>query len=123
MYNESLMQVFANPKNVGIIKNADGVGEATNELNEVAKIFIAVQDGIIIDAKFKAYGSPVVIASCSTLTTMIKNVNLDDAINISYADIIKQLGGDVEKDKLSSVIVAKDAMLIAIKNYKDKMAN
>lgn len=118
MYNEKLMQVFANPKNVGIIKCADGIGEATNEIGEVCKIFINVKDGVISEAKFKAYGNVTVIAGGSVLTKLLLGKTLDEAINISNDDIVEELGGEVEN--MASITAVKDAMLLAIKNYNDK---
>lgn len=120
MYSDKIMQIFANPKNVGIIKGADGTGEATNEFGEVVKIFISAEDGIIKDAKFKAYGSVVMIATGSVLTSMLKGQFIDNAINISNNDLKNALGGDVEEEKLPSLVACKDAMLLAIKNYRDK---
>lgn len=120
MYSDKIMQIFANPKNVGIIKGADGTGEVTNEFGEVVKIFLSVEDGIIKDAKFKAYGSVVMIATASTLTSMLKGQFLDNAINIANEDLVDALGGCVEEEKMPSLVACKDAMLLAIKNYRDK---
>ena len=100
MYSDKIMQIFANPKNVGIIKGADGTGEATNEFGEVVKVFINAEDGIIKDAKFKAYGSVVMIATGSVLTSMLKGQFIDNAINISNNDLKNALGGDVEEEKM-----------------------
>lgn len=121
MYSDKIMQAFANPKNVGIIKGADGVGEATNDLGEVVKIFISVEKNIIVDAKFKAYGGVLVIAGATTLTAYIKNKSLDESVETSTDLIVDMLGGDVEEDKKQSISIAKDAMLMAIKNYRDKL--
>lgn len=120
MYSDKIMQIFANPKNVGVIKGADGAGEATNEFGEVVKFFINAEDGIIKDAKFKAYGGVVLIASASVLTTMVKGQFIDNAINISNNDLKVALGGVIEEEKMPSVVACKDAMLLAIKNYRDK---
>ena len=118
MYNERLMQVFARPKNVGIIKGADAVGEATNSIGEISKIYITVKEGVIVEAKFKAYGSATVIASSSVLTVLMKGKTIDEAINITKKDIISELGNQV--DNISSIEVCIDAMLLAIKNFRDK---
>ncbi|MBQ8749818.1 MAG: iron-sulfur cluster assembly scaffold protein [Clostridia bacterium] len=120
MYSDKIMQIFANPKNVGTLKGADATGEATNEFGEVVKIFINAEDGIITDAKFKAYGSVVAIASGSTVTTLIKGKFLDDAINVSNEMILESLGGVIDKEKIPSLKIAREALLLALKNYKDK---
>ena len=120
MYNEKLMQIFSSPKNVGIIKGADGVGEATNALGEVSKIFINVEDGKIAESKFKAYGNVVVIAASSVMTLVVKDKTIEEAINITNEDIIDALGGNISDEDIQSIVVVKDALLLAIKNYKDK---
>lgn len=121
MYSEKILQIFANPKNVGIIKNGSALGEATNEFGEIVKIFINVEDNIITEAKFKAYGGVVVIATGSVLTTQLKGLDIDEAVNISTKDLVAKLGGEVDENKLPSVAVVKDAMLLAIKIYKDSL--
>ncbi|MGN1227012.1 MAG: iron-sulfur cluster assembly scaffold protein [Christensenellales bacterium] len=120
MYSDKIMQIFANPKNVGNLKGADATGEASNEFGEVVKIYLNGEDGIITDVRFKAYGGVVAIASASVVTTLIKGKFLDDAINVSNDMILQSLGGVIDKDKMPSLVIAKDAMLLAIKNYKDK---
>lgn len=93
MYSDKIMQIFARPKNVGIIKNAESVGEA-GDVNgaDYIKMFLRIEDTEIKDAKFKAFGSPFTIACMSILTGMLKGQELSQLNEISGKTVIDYLG-------------------------------
>jgi len=103
VYNQKIMSLFEKPKNVGIIKCADGVGEAGNiEIGQLVKIYIRIEDEVIKEAKFKAYGGVITIASASVLTSLIKDMSIDALVS----------GGE-EGVTLASVVPMVKAMLFA----------
>ncbi len=123
MYNEIVMEHFQNPKNVGEIPDADGIGEmGSKECGDTMVVYIKVKDNIIEDIKFKTYGCCAAIASSSIATEMVKGKTLDEAEKLTKAAIIEKLGGLPEK-KIHCSLLAEDAIHAAIKDYKQKKLN
>jgi len=84
MYSEKVMDHFNNPRNVGEIKDADGIGEVGNPVcGDIMKIYIKVKDNKIIDCKFKTFGCGAAIATSSMITEMVKGKDIDEALKIS----------------------------------------
>ena len=108
MYNETVLDHFNNPRNVGKIE--DGViGEVSSPgCGDTTFIYLDIEDGVIKDIKFKTFGCAAAIASSSMLTTMVKGMSLEDAKKITNADIVKQLGGLPEVKINCSVLAAED---------------
>ncbi len=120
MYSKKVLDTFANPKNVGEIENADGVGTVGNpSCGDIMKIFLKIKDDIIVDAKFKTFGCAAAIASSSTATEMIKGMKVDDALKIKNADVVKELEG-LPPQKIHCSVLAEEAITEAIKDYKSK---
>ena len=120
MYNETVMDHFAKPRNVGVIENADAVGEAGSpSCGDTTKVFIKVKDGKIVDIKFQTLGCAAAIASSSMLTEMAIGKTLEEALAITRDDVAESLGGLPEK-KLHCSNLAADALRKAIENYYDK---
>ena len=120
MYNEKVMEVFSNPKNVGEIENADGVGEVGNEVcGDIMKISLKIEDNIIKDAKFKTFGCAAAIATSSTATEMIIGKTVDEALEITNKIVIEKLGG-LPPQKLHCSVLAEEAIKKAIEDYKSK---
>ena len=123
MYTEQVMEHFTNPRNVGEIENADGVGEVGNaKCGDIMKIFLKIKDGIIEDVKFKTYGCASAIASTSALSELAKGKTLDEALKISAKDIDNYLG-NLPKHKFHCSILGHEALADAIKNYREQKNN
>ncbi|MFC1617929.1 iron-sulfur cluster assembly scaffold protein [Patescibacteria group bacterium] len=122
-YNDIILKHFKNPHNQGEIENPDGLGEAGNPVcGDVMQVFIDVKDDKIADIKFQTLGCGVAIATSSVLTDLAMGKSLDDAANISKADIIEELGGkeQVPPAKIHCSLLAEDALKKAIAAYRKK---
>lgn len=119
MYSKEVSEYFKNPINMGIIKNADGIGITENEIcSDIIKIYISInKKNIITDAKFEAKGCPPVIASCCAVTDMIKNMNIENAKNIVAKEIIERLNGLPKEKEHCAELVIK-TIKKAIENIK-----
>ncbi len=123
MYSEKVIEHFTNPRNVGEIENANGVGEVGNPVcGDTTKISLVVEDNIIKDIKFKTFGCGAAIASSSMLTEMAKGKTLEEAIKITNEDVAKMLDG-LPPQKMHCSNLAADAMHAAIEDYKSKHAS
>lgn len=119
-YNEKVMDHFANPRNVGEIVNADGVGEVGNPVcGDMMTFYIKVKDGKLDDVKFKTFGCGAAIAVSSMVSEMAKGKTLEQAIQISNKDVAKQLGG-LPENKLHCSNLGADALHKAIENYRQQ---
>lgn len=120
MYSEKVMDHFTNPRNVGEIPDADGVGtEGNPTCGDVMKISIKVENGKIIDAKFKTFGCGAAIAVSSMVTEMVKGKTLEDALAISKEAVANELGG-LPPQKMHCSNLGADALRKAIEDYKSK---
>lgn len=119
MYNEKVLQLFANPKNVGIIKGANGVGEAGKvEDGAYIKLYILVEDDIILNARYKVFGGVAIIAAGSIVTQLIKGKSIDEALTIKVEDINKTL--ELPSQMLPICEIAQQSIISAIKEYYKK---
>jgi len=117
MYTEKVMDHFTNPRNVGEISNADGIGEVGNaKCGDIMRIYLKVEDNIIKDVKFKTFGCGAAIATSSMVTEMVKGKSLDDALEISNAAVAEALDG-LPPAKMHCSNLAADALHEAIKDY------
>lgn len=118
MYTEKVMDHFTNPRNVGEIEDADGVGTVGNPAcGDIMKIFIKVKDNVIEDIKFKTFGCGAAIASSSVATELIKGKTIEEALKLTNKVVIEALGG-LPKEKLHCSVLAEDALKSAIEDYK-----
>ncbi len=117
-YTKEVMDHFSNPRNMGEIENADGIGEVGNPTcGDMMKITIKVKDDCIEDIKFKTLGCGAAIATSSILTELAIGKNLDDAYAISRNDVAEALGG-LPPEKMHCSNLAADGLQEAIKNYR-----
>jgi nitrogen fixation NifU-like protein len=122
MYSEILMEHFSNPRNVGEIPDADGVGEEGNPVcGDVMRIYIKVREGRIVDAKFRTFGCGAAIAVSSMITEMVKGKTLQEALEISKEQVAQALGG-LPPQKMHCSNLGADALRKAIEDYQRKAA-
>ena len=120
MYSEKVMDHFSNPRNVGEIKDADGVGTVGNPTcGDLMTMYIKVKDNKIEDVKFKTFGCGAAIATSSMTTELAKGKTIEEALNISRAEVAENLGG-LPPIKMHCSNLAADALHEAIKDYKTK---
>jgi nitrogen fixation NifU-like protein len=117
MYSELVMEHFSNPRNVGVIEDADGVGKVGNPMcGDVMEMFIKVEDNRIADVKFRTFGCGAAIATSSIATEMIKGKPLDEAVQLSNKAVADALGG-LPAQKMHCSNLAADAVRSAIEDY------
>ena len=120
LYSEVVMDHFMNPRNVGTIENADGVGEVGNaKCGDIMKIYLKIENNIIVDVKFETFGCGSAIASSSMATEMIKGKPIADAMKLTNAAVAEALSG-LPAHKLHCSVLAEEAIKAALKDYFDK---
>nr|WP_245732177.1 Fe-S cluster assembly scaffold protein NifU [Propionispora vibrioides] len=120
MYTDKVMDHFTNPRNVGEIKNASGIGEVGNaKCGDIMRIYLDVENDIIRDVKFKTFGCGAAIATSSMVTELVKGKNLDEALKISNEAVAEALDG-LPPAKMHCSNLAADALHEAIKDYMQK---
>ena len=122
LYSEKVMDHFKHPRNVGVIENADGIGEIGNaKCGDIMKIYLKIdkETKIITDAKFETFGCGSAIASSSMATEMIKGHSIDEAMTLSNKAVVEALDG-LPAHKIHCSVLAEDAVKKAIKDYYDK---
>jgi nitrogen fixation NifU-like protein len=120
MYSEKVMEHFENPRNVGEIKDADGVGEIGNPVcGDIMKLYIKVNDNRITEAKFKTFGCGAAIATSSMVTELVKGKTLEEAEKISRNTVAEALDG-LPPVKMHCSNLAADALHKAIEDYREK---
>ena len=120
MYSEKVMDHFSNPRNVGEIEDADGVGtEGNPTCGDLMTIYIKVEDEIITDIKFKTFGCAAAIATSSMITEMAMGKTIEEALKISRNDVADELEG-LPPVKMHCSNVAADALRAAIEDYRKK---
>jgi nitrogen fixation NifU-like protein len=120
MYTKNVMDHFANPRNVGEIEDADGVGTVGNaKCGDIMKFFIKVEDDKIVDIKFKTFGCGAAIATSSASTEMIMGMTIDEAMEFTNKMVIEKLGG-LPPEKIHCSVLAEEALHAAIKDYKER---
>jgi len=120
LYTDIVMDHFSNPRNVGEIKDADGVGEVGNiKCGDIMKIYIKVENDVITDCKFKTFGCGSAIASSSVTTEMVIGKSIEEALELTNKDVVSQLGG-LPSVKVHCSVLAEDALKVAIYDYAEK---
>ena len=120
LYSEKVMDHFKNPRNVGKMEDADGVGEVGNvKCGDIMKMYIKVQDGVIVDVKFNTFGCGSAIATSSMATEMIKGKTLEEALELSNRAVVEALDG-LPPQKIHCSVLAEEAVRAAIKDYYDR---
>ena len=120
MYSEQVMEHFRNPRNVGEIENADGVGKVGNPVcGDIMELSIKVKDGRIDDAKFRTFGCGAAIATSSMVTELVKGKTIEEALEVSNKAVVEALGG-LPPVKMHCSVLAEQALRSAIEDYRKK---
>ena len=120
MYSDIVMEHFNNPRNTGVIENADGVGEVGNPTcGDMMTFYIKVKDNVLEDVKFQTFGCVAAIAVSSIVSEMAKGKKLEDALQITRQKVAESLGG-LPPNKMHCSNLGADALALAIKDYQNK---
>ena len=120
LYSEKVMDHFRNPRNVGVIENADGVGEVGNaKCGDIMKIYLKIENDIIADVRFETFGCGSAIASSSMATELIKGKPIADAMKLTNRAVAEALDG-LPPHKLHCSVLAEEAIKAALKDYYEK---
>ena len=120
LYTDTVMDHFMNPRNVGEIENANGVGEVGNaKCGDIMKMYLDIENDVIKDVKFETFGCGSAIASSSMATEMIKGKTVEEALAITNKDVVDALGG-LPAHKLHCSVLAEEAIKSAVKDYYDR---
>jgi nitrogen fixation NifU-like protein len=122
LYNDTVMDHFLNPRNMGDVQEADGVGEVgAAACGDIMKISLKIREGRIEDARFKTFGCGSAIASSSMATELIKGRTLEEAKNFSNQEVVDALGG-LPPVKIHCSVLAEEALKAAIEDYEAKQS-
>src|SRR3989338_3699830 len=119
-YREKVMDHFRNPRNVGEIPDADGIGNVGNPIcGDIMRLYIKVDDDVITDAKFKTFGCGAAIATSSMVTEIVKGKTVEEALKVSNSAVAEALGG-LPRIKMHCSVLAEEALKSAIDDYLKK---
>ena len=122
MYSEKVMDHFSNPRNVGEIENASGSGTVGNaKCGDIMKMDIQVENGVIVDVKFKTFGCGAAIATSSKATEIVKGMTLEEAEKVTNKMVMEALGG-LPPVKVHCSVLAEEALHAAIQDYRERLA-
>ena len=122
LYSEKVLDHFSNPRNVGEIEDADGVGEIGNaKCGDIMKMYLKIDENTITDVKFKTFGCGAAIATSSKATEMVMGKTIDEALKITNKMVMDELGG-LPEVKIHCSVLAEEALHEAIKDYKARLA-
>ena len=121
MYSEKVMDHFSNPRNVGEIPDANGVGEVGNaKCGDIMKVYMKIENNIIKDIKFKTFGCGAAVATSSIATEMVKGKSIDDALRLTNKAVIEALDG-LPPAKIHCSVLAEEAIKSALIDYYKRM--
>ena len=122
LYSDKVMDHFLKPRNLGVIENADGVGEVGNaKCGDIMKMYLKIDDDIITDVKFETFGCASAIASSSMATELIKGQRVEDAMQLTNKAVAEALDG-LPAYKMHCSVLAEEAIQAALEDYKSKQA-
>jgi nitrogen fixation NifU-like protein len=120
LYSDKVMDHFLKPRNLGVIENADGVGEVGNaKCGDIMKMYLKIDDDIITDVKFETFGCASAIASSSMATELIKGQRVEDAMQLTNKAVAEALDG-LPAYKMHCSVLAEEAIQAALEDYKKK---
>ena len=120
LYSDKVMEHFLQPRNLGVIEDADGVGEVGNaKCGDIMKMYLKIDDDIITDVKFETFGCASAIASSSMATELIKGQHVEDAMQLTNKAVAEALDG-LPAYKMHCSVLAEEAIQAALEDYKKK---
>ena len=120
-YTQQVMDHFMNPRNMGEMENADGVGTVGNaKCGDIMRIYIKVENDVITDVSFKTFGCGAAIATSSKATELVKGKTIEEALQITNKAVMEALGG-LPPVKVHCSVLAEEALHAAIQDYRDRM--
>jgi nitrogen fixation NifU-like protein len=120
LYSEKVMDHFSNPRNVGELADANGIGEVGNaKCGDIMKMYLKIKDNVIEDVKFKTFGCGAAVATSSIATEMIKGKSIDDALKLTNKAVIEALDG-LPPAKIHCSVLAEQAVKSALSDYYTK---
>ena len=120
MYTDKVMDHFSNPRNVGVLEDANAVGQVGNlKCGDIMKMYLKIENDIIVDVKFKTYGCASAIATSSIATDMIKGQPISEALKLTNKAVVEALDG-LPAVKIHCSVLAEQAIKAAVKDYYDK---
>ncbi len=120
LYSEKVMDHFRNPRNVGVIEDANGVGEAGNaKCGDIMKMYLKIEDGVIEDVKFETFGCGSAIASSSMATELIKGKPVEEAMTLTNKAVAEALDG-LPAYKMHCSVLAEEAIKAALDDYNSR---
>ena len=119
-YNDKVMDHFSNPRNVGTIEDASGVGTVGNaQCGDIMKVYLKIEDNTILDAKFKTFGCGAAVATSSMATEMVIGKTVEEALQITNKKVLESLGG-LPQAKVHCSVLAEEALHAALWDYAQK---
>ncbi|MDR3186006.1 MAG: iron-sulfur cluster assembly scaffold protein [Christensenellaceae bacterium] len=123
MYNKKILDEFAQPKNVGALADANGIGTVgAASCGDIMKVYLKIENDVIVDASFQTFGCAAAIASSSVATEMIKGMKIQDALKVTNAQVVEMLEG-LPPQKIHCSVLAEEAIKEAIADYKARSTN
>lgn len=123
MYSEKVMEHFANPHNMGEMKDANAIGEVGNaQCGDIMRMYLKIEDDVIKDASFKTFGCCAAIASSSVATDLVIGKTIDEALSLKNSDVVEELDG-LPPVKVHCSVLAEEAIQKAIENYREGQKN
>ena len=120
LYSDKVMDHFRNPRNVGVMEDADGVGEVGNaKCGDIMKIYLKIEDDVIVDVKFETFGCGSAIASSSMATEMIKGKPVSEALQLTNRAVTEALDG-LPAHKIHCSVLAEEAVKLAVQDYYER---
>jgi len=120
LYNEKVMDHFRNPRNIGVLENANGIGEVGNaKCGDIMRIYLKIEDDIIQDISFETFGCGSAIAASSVATELIKGKTISEAMKLTNKAVVEELGG-LPPHKIHCSVLAEEAIHAAILDYADR---
>ena len=120
LYSEKVMDHFRNPRNVGVIEDANGIGEVGNaKCGDIMKMYLKIEDGVVVDVKFETFGCGSAIASSSMATEMIKGKPVSEAMQLTNKAVAEALDG-LPDYKMHCSVLAEEAIKNALEDYHNR---
>jgi nitrogen fixation NifU-like protein len=119
-YSEKVMEHFTSPRNVGELENPDGVGTVGNaQCGDIMRVFLRIENGVIIDAKFKTFGCGAAVATSSMATELVKGKTVEEALQVTNRAVLEALGG-LPDTKVHCSCLAEEALRAALADYAER---